>query len=169
MHRGAQVASLSFELALEVTEVRMQLERYAALLALPAHTPASLAKADDVLGDLAQAVGDPVRFAVGNRAFSTVILEPCSNGFLRRHIQRLWDQNWQYSLTAVFEVMRHRITDSLVENAEILRCIRAHDEAALERTYDLRLRHSVEAWQSAIERTRQVPGPTRSVRRSSGP
>lgn len=154
MHRGAQVASLSFEFALEVTEVRMQLERHGAISALPAHTHLSIAETEQALQLLQTMLDDPVQFALVNRAFSTAVIEPCSNGFLKRHVQRLWDQNWQYSSTAVFEVMRHRIVDSLAENTDILRCIKNGDQDGLMVTYDRRLTQSIKAWRAAIERNK---------------
>lgn len=159
LHRGAQVASLSFELALEITEVRMQLERYAGLTAAPVHTPQTLAEAERALDELGTMTKDPVRFALGNRTFATAVLDACPNSFLKRHIQRLWDQNWQYSSTAVFEVMRHRIADSLQENTAILQRMRARDLSGLAEIYDLRLHRSLDAWRSAIERAQAAEKP----------
>jgi DNA-binding GntR family transcriptional regulator len=158
LHRGAQVASLSFELALELTEVRMQLERYAALIAAPENTAETLAEAERALHALEAMADDPVQFALGNRSFASAVLEACPNDFLKRHIQRLWDQTWQHSSTAVFEVMRHRIVDSLEENTTILHRMRGQDLPGLGEIYDLRLRKSLDAWRKAIERTqRAVP------------
>lgn len=154
LHRGAQVASLSFEFALEVTEVRMQLERHGAISALPMHTQMSIAETEQALRSLQSTLDDPVQFALLNRAFSTAVIEPCPNGFLKQHVQRLWDQNWQYSSTAVFEVMRHRIVDSLAENIDILACIKNGDQDGLMVTYDRRLGQSVKAWRAAIERNK---------------
>ncbi len=159
LHRGAQVAALSFERALEITEVRMHLERAAALASLPHHDAASLQAADEVLRQMVAAARDSVTFAIRNRAFATAIYTRCPNVFLREHIQHLWDQSWQYSSTSVFDVMRHRIEGSLIENRQIIASLRTGDIATLARVYDDRLRNSVEAWTAAIAKSRGIqPG-----------
>lgn len=154
LHRGAQVASLAFARALEITEARMTLEHAAALAALGHHDATSLRAVEAALEAMRKAAGDLVQFALGNRAFAKTVYEPCPNLFLREHIQVLWDQVWQYSSTAVFEVMRHRVEDSLAENAAILAALAARDEAALIEVYSLRLQRSLDAWRQAIAERR---------------
>ena len=76
LHRGAQVASLSFTRALEVTEVRMQLECFATIGAMPFHDEVSLAALGRILGEMHRTIERPVRFALKNRAFCTRLFEP---------------------------------------------------------------------------------------------
>jgi len=150
LHRGAQVASLSFERALEITEVRMVLERAAALASIPLHDRTSIDTARAVLVQMEAVTDDLVKFAVRNREFAGRIYAKCPNSFLVQHIQDLWDKVWQYSSTAVFEVMRHRVRDTLAENRAICEGIRRGDTGMVEDAFDRRLRKSVEAWQMAI-------------------
>ena len=158
LHRGAQVAALSFERALEITEVRMHLEYWAALESAPHHTPQSLDAAEAALKRMEIAVDDPVVFAIRNREFATAIYAKCPNNFMREHIQHLWDLGWQYSSTSVFNVMRHRIEDSLVENRHTLALLRDGQPDALLAVFDARLMKSSDAWKAAIQRSRQTGG-----------
>ncbi len=150
LHRGAQVAALSFERALEITEVRMILECSAALAALPFHDRLSLASALEILSQMEKLTEDLVEFALKNREFAGAIYAPCRNAFLSQHIQHLWDQVWQYSSTAVFEVMRHRVEDSLAENRDICNGIGKADRRLVREAYERRLRRSLDAWRNAI-------------------
>lgn len=154
LHRGAQVAALSFERALEITEVRMHLECRAAIESAPHHDAGSLDGAARVLRKMEAAADDIVTFAIQNREFATAIYVKCPNAFMREHIQHLWDQVWQYSSTSVFNVMRHRIEGSLIENRQIIACLQVQDSARLRQVYDERLRRSVDAWTAAITRSR---------------
>ena len=150
LHRGAQVAGLSFARALEITEARMCLEAAAAVAATPHHDAASLGAAEAILGGMRALGRNRAEFALRNRQFAAAIYAPCPNAFLREHVQYLWDQVWQYSSVAVFEVMRHRVADSLEENRDICAAVRARDVAAVRDIYAVRLQRSVDAWQRAI-------------------
>lgn len=152
LHRGVQVAALSFERALEITEVRMHLECRAAIDSVPFHGPQTLDSATRVIDRMTRAADDTVKFALLNREFATAIYAKCPNAFLREHIQHLWDQVWQHSSTAVFNVMRHRISDSLAENRSIVSCLLERDSVLLRNVYEERLRNSVDAWSAAITR-----------------
>jgi DNA-binding GntR family transcriptional regulator len=154
LHRGAQVAALSFERALEITEVRMHLECWAAIESAPHHDAGSLDAAVRVLRKMEEAKDDIVTFAIQNREFATAIYAKCPNTFLREHIQHLWDQVWQYSSVSVFNVMRHRIEGSLIENRQIIECLEGGDAVRLRQVFDERLGKSVDAWQAAIARSR---------------
>lgn len=159
LHRGVQVAALSFERALEITEVRMHLECRAALDAMPYHDAASLDAAGEVIDRMARSGTDTVSFALLNREFATAIYARCRNAFLHEHIQHLWDQIWQHSSTAVFDVMRHRIEPSLAENRRIVAALRAHDADMLRDAYDERLSGSLAAWSAAIVRSQSATTP----------
>ncbi len=152
LHRGAQVAGLSFARALEITEARMCLEEAAAVAAIPHHDAATLDAAEGILAEMRALGRNRVEFALKNREFATAVYAPCPNQFLREHVQHLWDQVWQYSSVSVFEVMRHRVADSLRENRDICAAIRARDVAAARAVYALRLQRSIDAWQRAIAR-----------------
>ncbi|MBW4092332.1 MAG: GntR family transcriptional regulator [Proteobacteria bacterium] len=150
LHRGARVATLSFERAMEITEARMGLECLAAISATPWHDEISLRALHDSLSDLRRVADDLVEFAIKNRAFAIQIYAKCPNAFLREHIHHLWDQVWQYSSTAVFEVMRHRVDHSLLENAAILCAITERRPDKVQAVYAIRLQRSLDAWAKAI-------------------
>lgn len=155
LHRGAQVAPLSFERALEITEARMCLECMAAIGATPWHDEASLRALRGSLAELRRVADDLVEFAVRNREFANKVYAKCPNTFLREHIQYLWDQVWQYSSTAVFEVMRHRVEDSLRENGEIIQAVAEKRPDKVQAVYTVRLQRSVDAWTRAIANSRR--------------
>lgn len=156
LHRGAQVAPLSFERALEITEARMILECSAALSALPFHSRHSLSSALAILTQMGASTENLVEFAIKNREFAGAIYATCPNSFLAQHIQHLWDQVWQYSSTAVFEVMRHRVQDTLAENHDICAGIEKADGEKVREAYDRRLQRSLEAWRTAIEHSHRL-------------
>ena len=152
LHRGAEVARLSFRRGLEVTEARMHLERAAALAAMPQHDAASVRELGRLLAELERAVARPEAFALRNRAFCGALFAPCPNGFLRQAIEDLWDQTWQASSTSVFAVMQHRVPETLEENRAILDHVRAGDRRRLGAAMDARLRNTMRAWRGAIRR-----------------
>jgi DNA-binding FadR family transcriptional regulator len=101
-----------------------------------------------------ETANDIVTFAIQNREFATAIYAKCPNAFLREHIHHLWDQVWQYSSTSVFNVMRHRIEGSPIENRQIVACLQTGDSVLLRQVFDERLCKSVDAWTAAIARSR---------------
>lgn len=150
LHRGAEVARLSFERGLEVTEARMRLERAAALAAMPHHDAASVAGLQVGLLALEDAASRPVAFALQNRAFSTSLSAPCPNTFMRQLIEELWDQVWQASSTSVFDLMRHRVQETIDESRAIVQHVQERDARRLGAVMDARLRATMRAWRGAI-------------------
>jgi DNA-binding GntR family transcriptional regulator len=154
LHRGAEVARLSYEHGLEVTEARMTLEQAAALAALAHHDAASLAEMERRLAEMERAANRPVRFAIKNRAFCTAMFARCPNGFMRQQIEALWDQVWQASSTSVFEVMRDRVQETIDENRAIMLHTRKRDARRLKSVMELRLRKTLAAWRHAVAQAR---------------
>ena len=152
LHRGAEVARLSFQRGRDVTEARMTLERAAALLAMPLHGAESLANLHRLLAEMERAASRPVRFALKNRAFCTALFAPCPNGFIRQQIEDFWDQVWQASSTSVFEVMDHRVQETIDENRTILEHLENGDARRLAAALDRRMRNTIAAWDGAVAR-----------------
>lgn len=150
LHRGAEVARLSFEHGRDVTEVRMTLERAAVLAALPHHDADSLAALQRQLTGLERAASKAIPFAIKNRAFCTALFAPCPNAFLRREIEELWDQVWQASSTSLFDVMRQRVQATIDENRALLTHVQAGDTRRVRAALDQRLRNTLAAWDGAI-------------------
>ena len=159
LHRGAEVATLSYQRGQDVTEARMTLEKAAALAALPYHAAGSLAELARLLDEMERAVGRPVRFALKNRAFWTALLNPCPNQFMRDLVQELWDQVWQASSTAIFAVMPSRVQETVAENRAILSHVADGDAARLRSAMDGRMRKTLDAWREAV-RQAAIVSPT---------
>ena len=163
LHRGAQVARLSFQRGRDVTEARMTLERAAAVAAMPRHDADSLANLHRLLAEMERAASRPVRFAVKNRAFCTALFAPCPNGFIRQQIDDFWDQVWQASSTSVFEVMGHRVQETIDENRTILGHLQDRDARRLTAALDRRMRNTMAAWDGAVAREEQGRPPAKAV------
>lgn len=156
LHRGAEVATLSYQRGHDVTEARMTLEKAAALAALPHHDAGSLAELARLLDEMERTANRPVRFALKNRAFWTALLNPCPNHFMRDLIQELWDQVWQASSTAVFAVMPRRVQETMAENRAILSYVSDGDATRLRSAMDGRMRKTIEAWREAVRQAAMV-------------
>jgi DNA-binding GntR family transcriptional regulator len=165
LHRGAEVARLSYQHGLEVTEARMTLEQAAALAALPHQNAASLADMERRLAEMERAANRPVKFAIKNRAFCTAMFARCPNGFMRQQIEAFWDQVWQASSTSVFEVMRDRVRETIDENRAIMLHTKDRDARRLKAVLEMRLRKTLAAWRQAIEQTTAPPRPAAPVAR----
>ena len=94
--------------------------------------------------------GGPVVFALANRAFSTALSARCPNAFMRQLIEDLWDQVWQASSTSVFEMMRHRVQETIDESRAILVHVAAQDVRRLGAVMDARARATMRAWEGAV-------------------
>lgn len=150
LHRGAEVARLSLARGRDVTEARMTLERRAAAAALPHHGAASCARLGKLLAEMERATARPGRFALKHRAFCTALFAPCPNAFLPQLIEDLWDQVWQASSSAIFEIMRHRVAETVEENRDILTHVRNRDPARLDAAMAVRQQRTLDAWRTAI-------------------
>ncbi len=171
LHRGAEVARLSFQNGRDITEARMTLERAAAVAALPHHDAGSIADLERLLADLERAAGNPVKFALKNRALCTAMFAPCPNAFIRQLIDDLWDQVWQASSTSVFEVMPHRVGETIAENRLILAHLKAGDARRLQAAMGERMRNTIAAWSGVVERKPEpaaLAKPRRQAPRSGG-
>ncbi len=160
LHRGAEVATLSYQRGQDVTEARMTLEKAAALAALPLHDAASLAELARLLDGMERAASRPVRFALKNRAFWTALLAPCPNRFMHDLIQELWDQVWQASSTSVFAVMPHRVQETAAENRAILSLMMDGDATRLRSAMDSRMRKTIAAWREAVRQAAMMSSAT---------
>jgi DNA-binding GntR family transcriptional regulator len=149
LHRGAEVAKLSFEDAWEIEEVRLQLEAQACMSAAPLHDVESCARLRLILLQMSDARDRPVAIARLNRNFHTELMSLAPNGFLRGHVQELWDRAWQLSSTSFFEFMPRRIDRLPIEGGVIVDCIEAMDWPQLELFLRSRIADVTAAWREA--------------------
>jgi len=151
LHRGAEVAKLSFQHAWNIEEVRLQLEARACLLAAAFHDDASCARLRSILTEMEAVPDDPVSLARINRNFHTELMSLAPNAFMREHVQELWDRAWQLSSASFFEFMPHRMAQLPVEGRIILDCILARDSRRFEAFLQNRIRDVTAAWAEAAD------------------
>jgi DNA-binding GntR family transcriptional regulator len=149
LHRGAEVAQLSFQNAWNIEEVRLQLEARACLSAAPFHDAASCQRLHTICAEMEHAQGQPTPLARLNRNFHTELMAPAPNAFLREHVQELWDRAWQLSSASFFEFMPRRMRRLPVEGRVIVDCVEGHDWQRLETFLNNRIADVTEAWKEA--------------------
>jgi DNA-binding GntR family transcriptional regulator len=151
LHRGAEVAQLSFEHAWDIEEVRLQLEARACLLAAAFHDEASCARLGSFLTEMEAVPNDPVSLARINRAFHTELMLLTPNAFMREHVQDLWDRAWQFSSASFFEFMPRRMAKLAIEGRTMLDCVLTKDFDRLEDFLQSRIRDVTAAWKEAAD------------------
>jgi DNA-binding GntR family transcriptional regulator len=151
LHRGAEVARLSFQHAWDIEEVRLQLEARACLSAAPFHDATSYARLRSLLAEMDAVPDQPVPLARINRNFHTELMSRAPNTFLREHVQELWDRAWQFSSASFFDFMPRRMAQLPIEGRIIVDCIRACDLERIDAFLQTRIRDVTEAWHEAAE------------------
>jgi len=127
MNKGATVAPLSADEAREIYEIRAALESLAIGLAIPAHTPASLRRAD-ALCKAASAETDPSLYVARNEAFHLSLYEPAARPQLFEMIGLLHRRGERY-LRLKFGLPAYK-GESDREHAALLKAVRRRDVAA---------------------------------------
>jgi DNA-binding GntR family transcriptional regulator len=149
LHRGAEVAQLSFQNAWDIEDVRLQLEARACLSAGPFHDQSSCGRLRSVLADMDTAQDQPTPLARLNRNFHTELMAFAPNAFLREHVQELWDRVWQLSSASFFEFMPRRMGRLAAEGRTIVDHIESQDWRGLEAFLKTRIEDVTAAWQEA--------------------
>ncbi len=124
MNKGATVAPLSADEAREIYEIRAALESLAIGLAIPAHTPQSLRRADE-LCKAAAAETEPSLYVARNEAFHTSLYEPAARPQLLAMIGMLHERSERY-LRLKFGLPSYK-RDSDREHAALLKVVRRGD------------------------------------------
>lgn len=152
LHRSAEVATLSLQMAWEIEEARLHLEAFACATAAPFHDAASIAAMRVLIGELETNLEHAVTTARRNRAFHTLLMSRAPNAFLRSHIEELWARTWQYSSASFFDFMPDRKPVLPSENHRIVDLVEAHNQKALEAFLAERLDDIRQGWARAVER-----------------
>jgi DNA-binding GntR family transcriptional regulator len=156
LHRGAEVAALSFLSAWEIEEVRLQLEAFACAAAAPHHDSGSISVMRGLIRELELDLGHAATTARRNRAFHTLLISRAPNAFLRAEIEELWDRTWQYSSASFFDVLPDRESALPAENRRIVDLIETRNQSGLEAFLAKRLVDIRRAWGQAVQR---IPAP----------
>jgi DNA-binding GntR family transcriptional regulator len=149
-NRGATVAAVSLQDAIDTLEAREYLEGAAAALAAERITPAALEALTARLHDLRAALADQAfdRYSETNRHFHAIVYEASGNRSLPQLIDVLKARVARLHLRTV--LIPGRSERSLAEHEAILAAIAAHDAPAAEaaaRAHIRGLRQTVEqAW-----------------------
>jgi DNA-binding GntR family transcriptional regulator len=160
LHRSAEVATLSFQRAWEIEDVRLHLEAVACTAAAPLHDATSIARMRALIAELELDLEHPVTTARRNRAFHTEMMSRAPNAFLRGHIEELWDRTWQYSSASFFDFMPDRKRQLPNENHRIVDLVERRDQPGLEAFLAERLQVIQKGWARAVMKARQaVPVP----------
>ena len=124
VHKGASVASLSADEALEIYEIRSALESLALGLAIPQHTPATLREAT-TLCNAAKRERDPSRYVAHNEAFHRSLYAPGARPRLLDLIATLHRRGERYLRLKLDFPQYKRESDA--EHAEILAAVKRGD------------------------------------------
>lgn len=131
-HRGATVVDLSLEHAIDIIEVRTQLEVLALSLAAGRHSAKDLARLDALVTDMDVAVAkaDARRFSELNRAFHRAAYAPGPNQALLDEIEELWDRVWRTRARTIFAEAPARMRATQQEHRAIMKALKQGDAAA---------------------------------------
>jgi DNA-binding GntR family transcriptional regulator len=127
INKGATVAPLSPDEALEIYEIRAALESLAIGLAIPAHTPASLRRAEALCKEAA-AETDASLYVSRNEAFHLSLYEPAARPQLIEMIGVLHGRGERY-LRLKFGLPSYK-GESDREHAALFKAVRRRDTAA---------------------------------------
>src|ERR1700744_1085598 len=127
INKGATVAPLSAEEALEIYEIRAALESLAIGLAIPAHTPASLRHAEELCKEAA-AETEPSLYVSHNEAFHLSLYAPAARPQLIEMIGVLHGRGERY-LRLKFGLPSYK-GESDREHVALFKAVRRRDVAA---------------------------------------
>lgn len=110
-HRGATVASVSWEELYETILVRTYLEILALQESVPLHSDSTVEGLRDKLREMADLMRSSSprsadAFSTGNRDFHRSLYEPCPYAVLKDQIQELWDRVFQTRSQSLFYMAR---------------------------------------------------------------
>jgi DNA-binding GntR family transcriptional regulator len=147
-HRGATVASVTWERIYEIVMVRMHLEVLATVEATPHHDAASLAEIENHLRamDRAAMTDEGPAFSRANREFRTLLYEPAPYALLREEIQDLWDRMWRIRSRSLFDIRSDRLAAAQSEHWAIFSAVRDKDPRAAAACAEEHRAKTLEVW-----------------------
>jgi DNA-binding GntR family transcriptional regulator len=164
-HRGATVASVSWDQLYEAIFIRSYLEILAIGEAVPRHEDGSLEIVHDALVRMDELAAEPTGetasvFSTANRAFHTSLYAPCPYPLLLGQIDDLWDRLWRTRSQSLFYMAREQMLRAQAEHWEMYEAAAAHDARRAARVATKHRGGNLTAWQRIIdESTADEPGP----------
>lgn len=155
-HRGATVASITWEQIRESISIRTHLELLALREAAPRHTPATLRDAREALEEMEALAGSDPRsaaegFSEANRRFHERLYEPCDSPLLKELLGRLWDRMWVSRSQWFFYLEREHVRRVQAEHRGLLDAVERHDPNAVEAIAMRHRESNLDAWSRVTE------------------
>lgn len=154
-HRGATVASVSWERVYETVLIRMHLEVLATREAATHHGEESIASLRDQLHRMDRLAerNRGIEFSETNRRFHTLAYDPVPLPLLTDEIQQLWDRVWQTRSRSLFRLRPGRMRLAQREHRAIVEAFAAADPEAAEAASRTHMEHTLAAWRELSHST----------------
>lgn len=151
-HAGAQVVKCDDKQYQEITQIRILLEPYAAMLATPRLDEQDMEHLEKMLDEMESCVdsGDNLTYSELNTKFHQYIYSCCGNATLIETINSLWEKTRMSK--NVFLMERSRMALSIEEHKECLECLRRGDPEAVREAFDRHKRRGFEAVERGLKR-----------------
>lgn len=151
-HAGAQVVKCDDKQYQEITQIRILLEPYAAMLATPRLDEQDMEHLEKMLEEMELCVdsGDNLTYSELNTKFHQYIYSCCGNATLIETINSLWEKTRMSK--NVFLMERDRMVPSIEEHKECLECLRRRDPEAVREAFDRHKRRGFEAVERGLKR-----------------
>jgi DNA-binding GntR family transcriptional regulator len=163
-HRGATVATVSWEQLYEAIFVRTYLEILAIEVATPLHTAETVAGLREHLVEMdalaaSPSPGSPDAFSAANRDFHRDLYAPCPYPLLTEQIQELWDRVWSTRSQSLFYVAREQMERAQEDHRAMVDAVAETDTHTAVRLATEHRDGNLTAWRHLIDRaTTSDPG-----------
>jgi DNA-binding GntR family transcriptional regulator len=149
-HRGATVATVTWERVYEAVLVRMHLEVLAAQEAAPFHDSGSIGELRALLQKMDRMVerNRATEFSEANRRFHTLAYARGPYPMLNEEIQQLWDTVWQTRSRSLFRLRSGRMRPAQREHRALVDALEAGDGDAAGAEARTHMNHTLSAWRS---------------------
>ena len=151
-HAGAEVVKCDDKQYQEITQIRVLLEPYAAMLATQRLSEKDMENLEKLLEKMGDCVenGDNLTYSELNTQFHQYIYNRCGNATLIETINSLWEKTRMSK--NVFLMERDRIALSMEEHRECMECLRRRDPEAVRAAFDRHKRRGFEVMDRGLRR-----------------
>ena len=161
-HRGATVASVSWEELYEAILIRTHLEVIAVEHAVPRHGADTIATLHERLAEMDRLISSPSpqnadAFSLANRAFHVALYAPSPYPLLKEQIEELWDRVWRTRSQSLFYMAREQMDRAQTEHRAMVEAIANHDVAAAVAHAREHRAGNLAAWGRIIEHATGAP------------
>lgn len=164
-HRGATVASVSWDQLYEAIFVRSYLEILTIQEAVGHHDSQTLAPVHERLDEMDELAGQEhsaqvaAAFSVANRDFHMALYAPCPYPMLLTEITTLWDRLWRTRSQSLFYMARDQMLRVQDEHQQMDEAARTGDVALATEAATRHREGNLAAWARIIEEaTGEAPG-----------